>query len=235
MIENVKYSFASNPTEFIEEQTPLQIRRALVTDVVLPAYSTTRRATSSWSEQLKRDGFMDLVQYEIQNNLNFLPLKFPDYLKSFSTPNVSGSNFHTELLCGRVIFTISQTRFRGKLPREAYFRSALANDFNQSLFEPELPTGDITYIILTHGVDENDRRFNLPSFAELVIPDELTRSVICQYDLSHFIHEATKEEFASEEEVRLVKAKTKQPSTKESEKEAREVEEPKERVLKSKL
>lgn len=187
--------------------------RGLVKDVILASYATARRGTAHWSEALKRDGFLDVVHYEAQNNLLNLALKFPELVVAFDAPNATGSAFHTELRCGSIVITCSQARLKGNMPRPSIFRSRLASDLNMMLFESDsMPTGDSTYVILSHGIDRSDPIRTFPSFIDALVPDEAANRVVCQIDLLNKVGEVSFSDELEETEIqetRLVTPKAK--------------------------
>ena len=154
---------------------------------------------------------MTIVHFEVQNNLRNL-YSYPEFgnlIDTFERSNETGSSYHAELQCGQVLITASKSRLRGVLPRHANFRGALASRFNPTLFESStLPEGDVTYVILSHGVKDDDPIQDYPSFVDLLVPDEASRKIICEIDLLQTHNISVLEgEFDSKTDVQLVSRK----------------------------
>lgn len=206
-------NITKNPmSTFIYEQVPVKLRVALVKNVVRPAYARANETSLSWHDAIRRDGFMDLVHYEIQNKLLELGDLFPEMVSTFMAPNSVRTCSYAEVRCGSFVITASQARIRGRMPRHAQFRSALAATHNFYLFDDydsQLQTGDVTYMILSHGIDRNEPEKSVePSFVNLLVPDEATKKVVYIHDLLCDVSPSNSMEVDLEDDVKLVKPRT---------------------------
>jgi hypothetical protein len=86
----------------------------------------------------------------------------------------NNTGHYNEITCGRVVITQSCVVDPNEVPRQAYFRTTLAQNGQLALFEAieDTDPDDLLYAILTHGVDVTSRRRSRPGFARFQFPNQ---------------------------------------------------------------
>ncbi len=137
-------------------------------------------ALDSCLRRFDREEAMDLLPYERrarnETSLRVVAREFSHRgIRATPEPNVTNSNYHTEVVSGPVVLTASFVQHPGDLVRMADFRGTLAQNRQESLIPRQLSTGDRFYAILIHGNKriEKVRYHSVLGFFEMAVPNDL--------------------------------------------------------------
>ncbi|MGA8475068.1 MAG: hypothetical protein WB681_08380 [Candidatus Cybelea sp.] len=127
--------------------------------------------------RFNREEAMDLLPYERrarnETSLLHVAMEFRHRgIAAASVPNITGSNFHVEVVVGPILLTSSFVQHSGGLVRMAEFRGTLAHDRQESFLTDERPAGDRFYALHLHGNKriEKVRYHGVLGFFELAVP-----------------------------------------------------------------
>jgi hypothetical protein len=162
-----------NLDRFVKEQIPTSIQVGLV-KTVFKAYELGHKfCSSTFSSSQSRDLLGHTIRAYIEELLQGVAQAFPDTVRASIKTNSIGSQNYTRLRIGQIVLTASKTPEPERLPRNAHFRTDLAAATQHDLFGKveDITDGDFIYGLLSHGVDENDKLKNVPSWVDIVFPD----------------------------------------------------------------
>jgi hypothetical protein len=130
--------------------------------------------------RFEREEAMDLLPYERrarnETSLRVVAREFEHRgITASAVPNITNSNYHTEVVSGPVVLTASFVQNSRAVVRMADFRGTLAQNKQQSLIAPQPSSGDRFYALLIHGNKriEKMRFHGALGFFELAIPNDL--------------------------------------------------------------
>jgi hypothetical protein len=169
-----------NLEEFVKTQLSYPVRIALATTVVRAYELGHKLCSSNFSSSQARDLVGHNIRGYIEELLQGVARAFPETVHASIRTNIVGSQNYTRLQIGQIVLTASKTSEPERLPRQAKFRNDLAASGQYDLFGQveDISDGDFIYGLISHGVDENDKLKNTPSWVDIVFPDNNMEMVI---------------------------------------------------------
>jgi hypothetical protein len=160
---------------------------------ITTAYPAADGATDSLDAHIRRNVAGVQRWGIIESHLNRLAEEYG--VEAEWLPNSTGSAYHVELRSEEYLLTVAKTDERGRLPREAEYRTTLLAESQLRLFAEPNPTGTHILGIVVHGPDEDGCG---PNFIDVLFPDP-DGQIVDRFDLLSFARVQSANEL--EEEV----------------------------------